>query len=99
MTNKILSPPVYWDLDNVLVADVETDGFSSNTIHCMVFSDLQGNETIIEQPLENPAEEAKLFSLLEGHGDGTIAGHYFLGFDFDVFEKFYPGLLQIDQVL
>lgn len=95
-----MQPEKYFNLDDILVIDVETDGLHDyTTIHCVVASDLHDNEYVFRQPLENRREAANLLSLLRRYRNGTICGHNFLGFDLPVMDDYFPGSVHRDQVL
>lgn len=93
-------PPRYFNTDDILTMDIETDALKGyTTIHCIVAKDLEGNVTEIIQPLERPDEKTKLVDLLEKHRGGSICGHFFLDFDYPALDHLLPGLFDRDSII
>lgn len=68
-----------YDLDKLLVVDVETDAlFGYTKIHCIVAADLKGNEYVFEEPTKNPYARKRFYALVR---DRPVAGNNFLSFD------------------
>lgn len=81
-----------FDLDKIIVGDVETNGLEGYTeMHCAVFNDMEGNEYVFEQPTKRPKVAAELKELLAEYN--TIAGHHFLSFDVGAIDHLLPGTL------
>lgn len=68
-----------YDLNKLLVVDVETDAlWRYTTIHCIVASDMEGHEYVFEQPTKNPYARKRFYELVRNR---PVAGNNFLGFD------------------
>jgi DNA polymerase-1 len=79
----------YFDLSKVLVGDIETDAlYGYSTVHCAVFSDLEGNEHIFEQPSLRVASRNNMRELL--HESSAVSGHNFIQFDIPALKTLLP---------
>jgi DNA polymerase-1 len=68
-----------FDLNRLLVCDVETDAlFGYTKIHVITTSTLDGKETVYEQPTKYPRERERFLKDIKGL---YLCGHNFLGFD------------------
>lgn len=81
-----------FDLDKIVVGDIETDGLTGYTqVHCAVFNDMEGNEYVFEQPTRYQKQARLLKEFL--HEYNTLAGHYFIGFDYGALVDLLPGVV------
>lgn len=88
----------FFDLSSIIVGDVETDAlFGYKTIHCIVFNDMDGKEYIFEKPVDNPSVRQSLKEFLKGYK--TLAGHNFIGFDYDALKTLLPDVLPEDMAI
>lgn len=68
-----------FDLNRLLVCDVETDNLYGYTkIHVITTSTLDGKENVYEQPTKYPKERERFLRDIKGY---YLCGHNFLGFD------------------
>lgn len=68
-----------FDLNRLLVCDVETDALYDYTkIHVITTSTLDGKENVYEQPTKYPGERERFLRDIKGF---YLCGHNFLGFD------------------
>lgn len=81
-----------FDLDKLIVGDVETDALYGYTeVHCCVFQDMEGKEYVFTQPSRRPEVREDLKKFLSNYR--TLAGHNFISFDYGALTHLLPGVV------
>lgn len=81
-----------FDLEKIIVGDVETDGLRDYTkLHCAVFQTMDGTEYVFEEPTRYEKQARLLKEFL--HEYNTLAGHHFIGFDYGALLDLLPDVL------
>jgi DNA polymerase-1 len=87
-----------FDLDKIVVGDVETDALDGYTkVHCCVFNTMDGTEYVFEEPSRLPWVARDMRDFL--HEYNTVAGHHFIQFDYDALQDLLPGTLTHHKIL